>query len=167
MFLKIDSITRLTPFPTLRLLGQRSPVFDRYYEVAKTASARFLTSLFARIGYPDLSQCFAYAGFETPPTYPDLGQPVALILVFYDQGNRRLSHVPVKPALHLPCSQTPDGLLHLPLACFQYCSRFKHNENSIGLNRTNEALSHSFCNHCLRFMQASLPTMQDSLPADC
>ncbi|NCA75149.1 MAG: hypothetical protein EOM90_02335 [Alphaproteobacteria bacterium] len=32
----------------------------------------------------------------------------------FDQGSRRLSHVPVKPALHLPCSQTPDESLHLP-----------------------------------------------------
>jgi len=114
VFLKTDSLTRRSPFPTHRFLGVSSPAFLRYYEGAKTASAHFLTSLFARIGYPVVSHCFAYAGCETPPTYPDLGQPVALLLVSSRQGSRRLSHVPVKPALHLPCSPTPDRPLHWP-----------------------------------------------------
>ena len=115
VFLKTDSITRRTPFPTYWLLWASSPAFNRYYEGAKTASARFLTSLLARIGYPDVSQCFAYTGCETPPAYLGLGRPVALLLVSFRRGNSRLSHVPVKPYLHLPCSQTPDGLSHLPL----------------------------------------------------
>ena len=114
VFLKIDSITRRTPFPNHRLLWASSPAFNRYYEGAKTASVRFLTSLFARIGYPDVSHYFAYAGCETPPTYPGIGRPVALFLVSSRQGNRRLSHVPVKPYIHLPCSPTPDRTWHLP-----------------------------------------------------
>ena len=61
-----------------------------------------------------MSRYFAYTGGETPPVYLGLGQPVALLLVSFRRGNRRLSHVPVKPALHLPCSQTPDESLHLP-----------------------------------------------------
>jgi hypothetical protein len=115
VFLKTDSITRRSPFPTYRLLGASSPVFNRYYEGAKTASVHFLTSLLARIGYPDVSQWFAYAGCETPPSYLGLGRPVALLLVSFRRGNSRLSHVPVKPTLHLPCSQTPDGPWHSPL----------------------------------------------------
>jgi len=114
VFLKIDSITRHSPFPTRWLLGVSSPVFNRYYEGAKTASVHLLTSLFARIRYPEVSQWFAYTGCETPPVYQGLGRPDALFLVSSLQGNRRLSHVPVKPALHLPCSQTPDGPWHLP-----------------------------------------------------
>ncbi len=156
MFLKIDSITRRTPFPNHRLLWASSPAFNRYYEGAKTASVRFLTSLFARIGYPDVSQWFAYAGCETPPTYPGLGRPVALLLVSFRQGDSRLSHVPVKPSLHLLYSKTPDGLLHSPLSCFQYCSRLNNSENSINntlsrLNRTAFALAvYASCRHlCL------------------
>ena len=113
-----------------------------------------------------MSQYFAYTGCETPPAYLGLGRPVALLLVSFRRGNRRLSHVPVKPALHLLYSQTPDGPWHLPLlSCFGFCSRYNNSENSI-LIQSYEALSHSFCNHCLRFMQAFLPTMQDSFPVD-
>ena len=61
-----------------------------------------------------MSRYFAYTGGETPPVYLGLGQPVALLLVSFRRGNRRLSHVPVKPALHLPCSPTPDGPWHWP-----------------------------------------------------
>lgn len=114
VFLKTDSITRCTPFPNHRPLWASSPAFNRYYEGTKTASVCFLISLFARFGYPDVSQCFAYTGCETLPAYLGLGRPVALLLVSFRQGNSRPSHVPVKPSLHLPCSQTPDGPWHLP-----------------------------------------------------
>lgn len=95
VFLKTDSLTRRTPFPTHRLLGERSPAFKRYYEGAKTAFAYFLTSLIARIGYPDVSQCFAYTGCETPPAYLGLGRPVALLLVSFRSGKQEA----------LPCSR--------------------------------------------------------------
>ena len=164
MFLKIDSITRRTPFPNHRLLWASSPAFNRYYEGTKTASAHFLASLFARIRYPDVSQWFAYTGCETPPVYQGLGRPVALILVSFRAGKQEA----------LPCSREtrftsallsdPGRTLTLAFSCFGFCSRYNNSENSI-IIRPYEALSHSFCNHCLRFMQAFLLTMQDSFPA--
>ncbi len=165
MFLKTDSLTRRTPFPTHRLLGESSPAFNRYYEGAKTASAYFLTSLIARIGYPVVSQCFAYAGCETPPTYLGLGRPVALLLVSSRSGKQEA----------LPCSREtrftsallsdPGWILALALSCFGCCSRGSNYENSI-FTKNYEAQSHGFCNRCLRFVPTSLSTTQDSLPFD-
>ncbi len=159
-------MTRRTPFPNHRFLGTSSPAFKRYYEGAKTASVRFLTSLFARIGYPDVSQCFAYTGCETPPAYLGLGRPVALLLVSFRRGNRRLSHVPVKPALHLLCCHTPGGPWHLPFYRAFGTIPVDPTTKTPSINHYYEALYQGFCNHCLRFMQAFLPTMQDSFPAE-
>ena len=165
MFLKIDSITRRSPFPTHRFLWGSSPAFNRYYEGAKTASVRLLTSLYARIGYPVVSQYFAYAGCETPPAYPGLGQPVAQLLVSFRQGNSRLSHVPVKPSLHLPCSQTPNGSWHLPLSCFGCCSRGSNYENSISikitrLNHTAFVIAvYASCQHLCRLRKTRFRLM--------
>jgi hypothetical protein len=79
-----------------------------------------------------MSQCFAYAGGETLPAYPGLGQPVALLLVSFRAGKQEA----------LPCSREtrstfallsdPGQTLALAVfSCFRFCSRLVNSESSV------------------------------------
>jgi hypothetical protein len=111
-----------------------------------------------------VSHWFAYTGGETPTAYRGLDRPVAPIYWFHLVGEQEA----------LPCSREtrctfallsdPGQTLALALMCCRHGSCFNNSKNSI--IKYYEALSHGFCTRCLRFVQVSLPTTQDSLPAD-
>ena len=74
----------------------------------------------------------------------------------YVSGNGRISYVPGKPAVLLPCSPTPAGPTHQALTVRRRGPRYVHGEGSHKV--AFEAQSHGFGTGCLRFAGRVTPT---------
>jgi hypothetical protein len=146
-----------------------SPLFTRYYEDAKTSGCSSRRSSFSsNNGYLLDSISFrSPRGFGVAPAAPGrwstgLASPLPVLALEGSQSDLSSSQGTLScfcPALR------PRPVLHaLPLAALRFCPRCQDREGS-NVEHYFEAQSHGFSTRSIRFVPASLPTTQCSLPA--
>ena len=162
-----STFTQIFPSLLTGFLGTDFPAFKRYYGDAKTAFTLLRPFLSRWFGYHlQIHPFFLFSrsgGHMNLSGTGSFGQGISCVCLIL-RGGGRLSHVPMHACCAFDIPRDPDRIF---TTCLWRCIDVAPTGlkvNAPAINNLSRLKMYPFDTRCVRFMLASLPTMQHSLP---